>query len=651
MKNLLIYSLLLIGICFSFSCQKQKDPRQVALELAKENRAELENVLEHYKEDSLKYKAACFLIENMPYHFYYKGEELNKYYKYFSTTKGRSSEVFLIRDSLAKADGEFKYHYLDKEMDIEIISASYLIQNIDWAFKVWREQPWGSSVNFNDFCEYILPYRVGDEIPTVWREELYHTYNSKLDSIRSLPEATDPAFVAKFLHQLLASEPNSYTTSLPNGPHLGFKNIEFRTGSCREFSDVILYVFRALGVPCGVDYMARGDNNANHFWNFVISETDSLFTFELLDINNFGPATNITNPKGKVFRKTYSINRHLLKDINKPASKIHPLFRFPLFFDVTKSYADKWCRNVELSKDVLYTQIPANEVLYLCMSNLMDWKPVDYTVYKGGKVFVPHVEGNIVARLGIWDGEKLQMCSDPFLIEKETPGIKFFNPENQNDTIKVLYKFHLYDEPYTHRMVGGVFEGSNCPRFTSVDTIYQIQERPLRLFNTAFSTTNKKYRYVRYYGSPGSHCNIAEVIFYGKENDTLPLTGKIIGTYGCWQKDESNEYWNVFDGDPYTSFDYQNKDGGWSGLDLGKPYAIGKIQYVPRNNDNFIRAGDTYELFYWQNRQWNSTGYVKATSDSITYIVPKGSLLYLRNHTRGKEERIFEYINNQQKFW
>ena len=37
-----------------------------ALKLSGENRNALEAVLDHYKHDSLKYRAACFLIKNMP---------------------------------------------------------------------------------------------------------------------------------------------------------------------------------------------------------------------------------------------------------------------------------------------------------------------------------------------------------------------------------------------------------------------------------------------------------------------------------------------------------------------------------------------------------------------------------------------------------
>ncbi len=42
-----------------------------ALQCAGQNRQELEKVLEYYQNDSLKYRTACFLIENMSRHFSY----------------------------------------------------------------------------------------------------------------------------------------------------------------------------------------------------------------------------------------------------------------------------------------------------------------------------------------------------------------------------------------------------------------------------------------------------------------------------------------------------------------------------------------------------------------------------------------------------
>jgi hypothetical protein len=73
--------------------------------------------------------------------------------------------------------------------------------------------------------------------------------------------------------------------------------------------------------------------------------------------------------------------------------------------------------------------------------------------------------------------------------------------------------------------------------------------------------------------------------------------------------------------------------------------------FTPRNRDNFIRLDDEYELFYCDKGEWKSAGKTYPQSDSLLYEVPDGSLLYLKNHTRGMDERIFEYQNGKQRFW
>ena len=49
-----------------FSCLPEKTALERALREAGDNRMELEKVLAYYRDDTLKYQAACFLIENMP---------------------------------------------------------------------------------------------------------------------------------------------------------------------------------------------------------------------------------------------------------------------------------------------------------------------------------------------------------------------------------------------------------------------------------------------------------------------------------------------------------------------------------------------------------------------------------------------------------
>mgnify|MGYP003306821664 CR=1 FL=1 len=61
------------------SCNPNVGSMNKILEKAGSNRTELEKVLNHYENDSMKYKAAQFLINNMAYYFYYEGEDLIDY--------------------------------------------------------------------------------------------------------------------------------------------------------------------------------------------------------------------------------------------------------------------------------------------------------------------------------------------------------------------------------------------------------------------------------------------------------------------------------------------------------------------------------------------------------------------------------------------
>ncbi|WP_347280697.1 hypothetical protein [uncultured Phocaeicola sp.] len=64
----------------------------------------------------------------------------------------------------------FSYRKSLKIYDSQVITAEYLIENIDLAFSVWEQRPWAKHYSFDDFCKYILPYRIGDEPLESWRK-------------------------------------------------------------------------------------------------------------------------------------------------------------------------------------------------------------------------------------------------------------------------------------------------------------------------------------------------------------------------------------------------------------------------------------------------------------------------------------------------
>ena len=602
------------GVCVAvlLACHPEKSRLEEALEAAGGNRSELEQVLEHYRGDSLKSLAAQFLIENMPCHYAYAGKELEKYRRYFErfppcAWRGPT----FVRDSLVEADGAFCPDSLHKVYDVQVIKSDYLIRNIDQAFEVWRGQPWGRNVAFADFLEFILPYRVGTETLADWRQEVYDRYNPMLDSIRASADSTDVLAVAQTLMDSLSVGAVYFTGLFPSGITVGPDLVVWRSGNCRELTDLVTYVFRALGLPGGSDT----------YWD----------------------------PKGKVYRETFSLNRTMRDACGCDTADVPPVFREPLMQDVTAAYTGRINRFLRIPADSLALVPREGETVYLCLSTRGTWVPVGYGRFEGDTVRVDNVQGDVVFRLVVCRRGRMVSLGVPFLLEKYTGAVRFFRAGEERQEAVLLQKFK---EDFQAHMVGGVFEASDHPDFRRPDTLFAIKERPPRLRNVVcLPDKGKAYRYVRYYGPRTRHCNVSELAFYASAADTAALRGRIVSPPGVAEGRIVNQFGNVFDGDPYTSMDYREPSGGWVGMDFGRPVHIGKLVYMPRNRDNFIRTGDRYELFYATATGWESLGEQTAESDSLVYKVPRGALLYLRDHTRGSDDRIFEMVDGRQKLW
>ena len=642
------------GVCVAvlLACHPEKSRLEEALEAAGGNRSELEQVLEHYRGDSLKSLAAQFLIENMPCHYADAGKELEKYRRYFErfppcAWRGPT----FVRDSLVEADGAFCPDSLHKVYDVQVIKSDYLIRNIDQAFEVWRGQPWGRNVAFADFLEFILPYRVGTETLADWRQEVYDRYNPMLDSIRASADSTDVLAVAQTLMDSLSVGAVYFTGLFPSGITVGPDLVVWRSGNCRELTDLVTYVFRALGIPGGCDKMLmRGDKNVAHYWNFVVDGEDSTYFASIgQSSKQFAKADTYWDPKGKVYRETFSLNRTMRDACGRDTADVPPVFREPLMQDVTAAYAGRINRFLRIPADSLALGPREGERVYLCLSTRGTWVPVGYGCFEGDTVRIDNVQGDVVFRLVVCRRGHLVSLGVPFLLEKYTGAVRFFRAGEERQEAVLLQKFK---EDFQAHMVGGVFEASDHPDFRRPDTLFAIKERPSRLRNVVcLPDKGEAYRYVRYYGPPTRHCNVSELAFYASAADTAALRGRIVSPPGVAEGRIVNQFGNVFDGDPYTSMDYREPSGGWVGMDFGRPVHIGKLVYMPRNRDNFIRTGDRYELFYATATGWESLGEQTAESDSLVYKVPRGALLYLRDHTRGSDDRIFEMVDGRQKLW
>ena len=629
-----------------------------ALSLAGENRAELEKVLARYSvapDDSLKLRAAEFLIGNMPGHSYYEGEALDNYLEYYPLlyrVRSRGQEPSVAADSIRSEYGFFDIGSLARKYDIQEVDSAYLCRNIEWAFKVWEEQPWGKNVPFDDFCEYVLPYRVGDEALPEWRETYYARYNGILDSLRnsSGPGKEDPLEAARCLSDALLKPGMLYFTSVSPAslPHIGPEAAQWRSGSCRDLSDFFLYVCRSVGIPCAADYFPlRGDDNVEHTWVALWNRDGRMYYQEFSDTVTPVEGSKIWNDaKSKVYRHTFGRNMAITEDMSRVDSTgVADMFREPFFTDVTEKYSPHFMEELRIPSSMLY---PGRrpDVMYLCLSARLSWQPVDYAAPDRKGVTFRNLDRGYIMRAASLDGDRMRFWTDPFYV-REDGSLHFFAPDGGTEDVTVYSKFPLKFESYLRdRMPGGVFEGSNDPDFRNRDTLYVIDRSPERLCVRVRPDRKGAYRYVRYYGPDGGFCNVSEIAFF--DSTGRPLVGKVTGTPGCMGGDGTHEYTNVFDGSTETSFDYREGYGGWAGMDFGAPVTVDSIVYSPRNRVNYVMPGDEYELFYCD-KVWKSAGTAIAAADSLVFHdVPSGVLYLLKSHSRGQQERIFSYAEGRQ---
>lgn len=651
--QLLVFSFyILVLICFS--CVERQNYLEDALRFAGENRTELEKVLAHYRQnpvDSLKYKAAVFLIENMPGHYSYSGDGIRKYYKEIDSllnTNNSALDMMLESERISN-----KYSNLAANLvhDIHIITSDYLIRNIDDAFKLWKEKPWAEHLDFDQFCDFLLPYKCRElqEFDS-WRDTMAIKFSSILENRPyndllhySVYEATS-VLAKSVLEKLNITEFS--TPSFSGYPFLS-ASIQSRVSfsNCYITADLFNCIMRALGIPSAVDYIPMwGRQNGKHSFYVVFDEKgNQLPVLWGLAFQPWDPVTEKSTAP-KIIRKKYKSNEHIKEYQSKSKYKKLQLSVFD--FDVT----DMYVKTEELSIPVS-TKGLKDKYVYISVFNNLQWDMLDFGKLNGKKAYFTKIARDHIYLVWGYNGSNLVPISDPFII-RSNGNIEYLIPDNSKTTTISLERKNPKRKSiaiYESRMNGGKIQASNHSDFANAETFYVYDS--ISFPDILNIKNNKAYRYWRYLSPAGANGNIAEVEFYPLNSDKI-ARGTVIGT-----DDVEKDYLSIgreaaFDGDILTYVDFITADSTWVGLDFSFPVVINRVRCTPRSDDNNIRIGDNYELFYWINGQWNSLG-VQTAKEKILYYnsVPSNSLLWLRNLTRGKEERIFTYENGKQRFW
>lgn len=627
--------LLLLILFVSCSGQLQFEEKNLnfAFNYAENNRAELEKVLIHYKNDSLKQEAAKFLIRNMPACFsYQQGGDMDSV-KYALTL---TDSHHYLEPNIIQKWNIYYYPGLPKIYDAKIITSEYLIDNIDRAFKQWQKRPWGKYLSFEDFCEYILPYRVGNEPLENWRKLYEDSFSFLLDSVYT---GSDIIEATNLLKEYLKEPQFRHCTAfnLPNlGPLYLFYN---RFGNCADYADLFTYACRSIGIPCVEETNVRN----YHTWNVIKDTTD-------LDIPCWYDTWMIYRGDkkvgdfrcGKVYRKTYEMQiDEVKKYTTEEWDKLYPYYKNPYQKDVSHSY---YRDTLVLAQDKEHEK----NFIYLSFFSVNRWWSCGVTKPKNKLIQFEHVEPNVVYALHDYQKGQYKQISYPFLFNEGKT--RFFESDTTKfKRIKLYRKYPPSDWTfyYLQQVRGAVFEASNSKSFVNKELLHKIIDKPLIAYNSVPLSKPVKYRYIRYQTKDNQIVELGGINLY--------YQGKLIKpqhAFGSMPDDVKpiSDPLNIIDDDPLTYFTTK-QPGSQVTIDLGEPKMIDRIDFYPHNDDNFIRRGDMYELFYnGGEKGWVSLGKQVADTAYLEYNIPDNAYLLLKNYTRGKEEQGFYLDGDKQIF-
>ena len=198
------------------------------------------------------------------------------------TIYGSAVDTFLC--SVYSCDEELSSDYIKKvwksvaDSDIKLtikdeqsINTMFLIKNASKALETWNNSKWKADVPFDDFCKYILPYRVKNEIVKEgWRDTLHSRYSYLIENVNDLKEAF------RIVHDTIQQTFHQTDVSIPYIlSAIDLDNIKY--GNCTQRCVYEVSVMRALGIPVAVDEISEWANYgmSGHSWVSLINKNQT----------------------------------------------------------------------------------------------------------------------------------------------------------------------------------------------------------------------------------------------------------------------------------------------------------------------------------------------------------------------------------------
>ncbi|MGJ1415926.1 hypothetical protein [Sphingobacterium multivorum] len=424
-----------------FSCNKKQPANKVDWsELFKEYSA---------PKDSLKLQALNFLKANM-------ADLTSEKIVYFDRNSGVPVELDF---SDFQSDSLFKQYLEENNIDHksvyikdrEIISNDYLKKRIENAFSVWKKYPWNSEVSFDNFLDYLLPYKVMDEYPDDWTSTLHtkfssdiskysNAYNTGPDSVKKLYRQANELYYAFNVNRI--GEYFNYSAQpayLSN--RAGFNEIALlKDGDCYGGAYLGVYYLRSIGIPATVDYVQYwGSKNGSHATEVFINELGKMTTASGRGLSG----------AAKVFRLSFR-QKNLWKDSIAP-------FVEPENFTLKNLKNNHWSDVTEFHTTVKDINLSIKDGLkyihkygYICVFNYGEWLPIFWAKANENRTYTFKKMGYpMLYRTAVPIGDSFKLIGPTYMIDS-LGQIKVNKPENTFVNI-VCQKINTGEESWVRK--------------------------------------------------------------------------------------------------------------------------------------------------------------------------------------------------------
>lgn len=160
------------------------------------------------------------------------------------------------------------------ERDAKSLSADFLLENVQYAYKARAEFPWAKEVPDSVFLNDVVAYANLNENRESWRKDFYERFKKYVAPCKTMREAIDS--VNKNVRDELLVD---YNTKREKPDQAPYESMRQQMASCSGLSILLTDAFRAVGIPSRVaGTPAWHDDRGNHNWNEVWIDGQWRFT-------------------------------------------------------------------------------------------------------------------------------------------------------------------------------------------------------------------------------------------------------------------------------------------------------------------------------------------------------------------------------------